>query len=272
LQISAVRDLPALPAAALELLELLDHDDVEIGRLIAKISLDQALTAKTLRLANSSFYGMSRRISSVADATAVLGLRTVRMVVTVTALTSAFERPLCTGFDFAGFWAHAVSTAVAAKLIADASGADGTTAFTAGLLHDIGQLALASGFPERYEKVQAYRSASGLELCDAELTLLGTDHAAVGKLVAERWCFPSEIVDAIALHHALLNPVDVSPLVDVVHAANVLAHQIARSPGDVISAATRDRWVGLGLCAETWASVLAETRTQTSAILIAVMN
>ena len=273
LQISAVRDLPALPAAVLELLDMLGREDVETGALVAKISLDQALTAKTLRLANSSFYGVQRHVASVNEATAVLGLRTVRTVVTAAALTGSFKPPVCTGFDFMAFWRHAVSTAVSARLVAAQLGGDTEAAFTAGLLHDIGQLVLASSFSERFAQVLAHSVAAGVELRDAEQALLGTNHMTVGTMVAEHWRFPEQIVDAIGLHHTPPAGGSSGELARIVHVADALVRAQERGAGDdAVPSACAAIWAGMGLPAEAWAQVLTETRAQTQTICAALLN
>ena len=274
LQIPAVRDLPALPAAVLELLDMLSRDEVDTSALAAKISLDQALTAKTLRLANSSFYGLARHVTSVAEANTVLGLRTVRTVVTAAALTGSFKPPACQGFTFVEFWRRAVTTAVGAKLVATAAGVDTEAAFTAGLLHDIGQLVLASSFPVRYAQVLAHQSASGIGLRAAEQALLGIDHAALGALVTEHWHFPRRIVDAIGNHHtkpALAGNGDLDAIVFVAdQLGHALEHGIAHA-GAVLPEC-EDVWAGMGLSAADWAHVFAETQTQAETICAALLN
>lgn len=272
LKLSTLRDLPALPAAVLELLELMGREDVDSGALASKISRDQALTAKTLRLANSSFYGVPRSVASVTEAITVLGLRTVRVVVTAAALTGCFKPPRCAGFDFASYWRQAVSTGVGAKLVAAEIGADAETAFTAGLLHDIGQLVLASAFPERFAEVLAHQSSAQVTLYDAEHALLDTDHAAVGALITELWHLPRPIVEAIASHHASPANAATSDLVRIVHVADQLAHAagLDRTNLDVPPAACAGVWAGLGLPVARWAPLLAETELQTQAICAAL--
>ena len=273
LALATVRDLPALPAAVLELLRLVRRDDIDTTTLAAKISHDQALTAKTLRLANSSFYGVPRRVTSVSDATVVLGLRTVRTLVTAAALVGSFKPPACEGFDFPGFWQHAVSAAVSAKLIATAIGSDGETAFTATLLHDVGQLVFATGFSARFAQVLALRSSSEIELIDAEQALLGIDHATLGALLAERWHFPREIVEAIGHHHAPPKIGNVAELVHIVHVAGTLAHLLSRGErsGQAMPAACNEVWTGMGLSARSWDEIVVQTEQQSQAICAALV-
>ena len=273
LALAAMRDLPALPAAVLELLRLVRREDIEMTTLAAKISYDQALTAKTLRLANSSFYGVPRHVTSVSDATAVLGMRTVRTLVTAAALAGSFKPPACEGFDFPGFWQHSVSAAVSAKLVATAIGCDGETAFTAALLHDVGQLVLATGFPVRFAQVLALRSASEVALIDAEKALLGIDHATLGALLAERWHFPREIVEAISHHHAPPKLGDTAGLVHIVYVAGTMAHLLGlgERSAQAMPAACNEVWTGLGLSADSWDEIAAKTGEQSRAICAALV-
>lgn len=273
LALATVRDLPVLPAAVLELLRLVRRDDIETTTLAAKISHDQALTAKTLRLANSSFYGVSRHVTSVSDATVVLGLRTVRTLVTTVALAGSFKPPACEGFDFPGFWQHAVSAAVSAKLIATAVGFDGETAFTGALLHDVGQLVLATAFSARFAQVLALRSSSEIELVDAERALLGIDHATLGALLAERWHFPCDIVEAIAHHHAPPKIGNVAELVHIVYVAGTLAHLLGLGErgADAMPAACNEVWTGMGLSAHSWDEIAAQTDQQSQVICAALV-
>ena len=274
LNISTLRDLPALPAAVLDLLDMLGSESIDIGALAAKMSHDVALTAKTLRLANSSFYGVPRHVTTVTEATAVLGLRTVRAVVTAAALTGSFKSPACAGFDFKAFWRHSLSTAVGAQLVAKAVKADAEAAFTAGLLHDIGQLVLATGFTRRYEQVLSQQAADDAPLRDTEAALLGTNHATVGALVAEHWRFPAQIVMAIGNHHALPGQSDSAVLASVVHVADTLAHALeSGGPGCASAAALCGQtWPDSGLSADVWTRIVAETETQTQAICAALLN
>jgi len=273
LTLATVRDLPALPAAVLELLRLVRREDVEMTTLAAKISYDQALTAKTLRLANSSFYGVPRHVTSVNDATVVLGMRTVRTLVTAAALAGSFKPPSCEGFDFPGFWYHSVCAAVSAKLVAMAIGCDGETAFTAALLHDVGQLVLATGFPERFAQVLALRSEGEVALIDAEQALLGIDHATLGALLAERWHFPREIVEAIGHHHAPPKLSGPASLVHVVYVAGTLAHLLGLGERSVkaMPAACNEVWTGLGFTAGCWDEIVAKAEEQSKAICAALL-
>jgi putative nucleotidyltransferase with HDIG domain len=265
---STVRELPALPAVVVELIELLGRDGVSADQLVAKISHDQALTAKALRLANSSFYGMSRKVSRVSDAISVLGLRTVRTVVTTAAVTGSFCPPCCDGFDFVAFWRHAIGTAVCARLLAATMKIDPEAAFTAGLLHDLGHLVLASCFPDRFSEVLRLQAERDIPAIDAEHTLLGMDHAAVGGLMAEHWRFAPAVVQAIRQHHTPDVEGEGARLCSLVHVADNIVHalDLAHVDGDAVPALSATAWMRVGLDAARCRQVFEQTETQTESV------
>lgn len=228
--ITALRDLPPLPSVVLDLITSLGQDELGATEYAAKISSDQALAAKTLRLANSSFYGRGRQVRSVSEAITVLGLRTVRGVVTAAGLASSFRRHPT--FDHDAFWRHSIGTALCAQALAGELGRDdGDLAFTVGLLHDIGRLALASAFAPAYAEVEQWRRDQDCPGDVAERAVLGIDHAEVGGLVARQWNFAPVIVDAIQGHHAPPPTAEVS-LTGIAHVADAIAHALGLA-GDV---------------------------------------
>lgn len=222
--LAALRDLPPLPSVVLELVESLGHEELSAAQYAAKISRDQALAAKTLRLANSSFYGRGRQVHSVAEAISVLGLRTVRGVVTAAGMAGSFRRH--PGFDHNAFWRHSIGSALCAQaLAAELRRDDADLAFTVGLLHDIGRLALASAFAPAYAEVERWRRDQDRPDGDAERAVLGIDHAEVGGLIARQWNFAPSIVDAIREHHAPPDAAGVT-LTGIAHVADAIAHAL----------------------------------------------
>ncbi|HWJ93547.1 MAG TPA: HDOD domain-containing protein, partial [Telluria sp.] len=97
-------DLPSLPAVVMELLGTIEQEDVDVAVLARKVSHDQALTAKTLRLANSSAYGLAVKVTTVQQAITLLGFQTTRNLITAAALTGCFPNRHCAGFDDTAFW------------------------------------------------------------------------------------------------------------------------------------------------------------------------
>ena len=254
--VAGVRDLPPLPAVVMELMLAMGHDDLSLEQLATLISRDPALAAKTLRLANSPFYGMPRHVTSVADATTVLGLRMLRSIVTAAGLTGAFSAEACQVLDFPAFWRHSIGTALCAQSLAQTLHMDADAAFTIGLLHDIGRLLLASRFPQPYAAATAHALQHGLPRHQAELEVLGVDHAGIGGLIAEHWRFAPEFVQAIVAHHqppddsgAQADARGPARIADLLHVADNMAHalDLSRLEDDQVPPLSMPAWQRLSL-------------------------
>ncbi len=260
--LAALHDLPPLPSVVLELVESLGHEELSAGQYAAKISRDQALAAKTLRLANSSFYGRGRQVRSVAEAIGVLGLRTVRGVVTAAGLAGSFRRHA--GFDHDAFWRHSIGSALCAQALAgELRRSDADLAFTVGLLHDIGRLALASAFAPAYAEAEQWRRDKDCPAVEAERAVLGIDHAEVGGLVARQWNFAPTIVDAIREHHA--PPADAGPtLTGIAHVADAIAHALglAGDAAEAVPTLVLPVWAACGLDDAACMRLFAHTEMQ----------
>ena len=228
---ASLRDLPALPAAVVDIIETLGRDDISAAEVAFHLSHDPALSAKTLRLTNSSFYGMSRQIGSIPDAITILGLRIVRTMVLAAAVTGSFQAAACSNFNLQAFWRHAMGCALFGQSLARELHMDTDIGFTVGLLHDIGRVALASLFPDDYTMALSHQHAHDVLLIDAERATLGTDHAEMGGLLAEHWHFSPVVVEAITHHHA--PALHHGPgLVGLTHLADAFSHALGLSGQD----------------------------------------
>lgn len=258
-----IHNLPSLPTVVVALLASLDQDDVNIDTLVQKIAQDQALAAKTLRLANSSFYGMARQITTIQEAIAILGFGTVRSVATTAALIGTFAGGSHTGFNFAPFWRHAIAAAVCARELALHLYLSPDQAYTAGLLHDIGRLVLVTQFQPQYQATMRYRAEHDCHLLDAEHAVLGLDHAQVGHALTQHWKFPLTMQQALAEHHAP-SSLGMQPLSLVVMAADAIAHalDLSMDADDLVAPVPLGLWQRLGLDEKTLQQVFENTETQ----------
>lgn len=217
-----VASLPALPPLVAELLASFQHDDVDVATLARRIAADQGLLVRTLRIANSPFYGLAGQVVSIDDAILVLGFRTVRALVLGAGIVGAFRHQACAGFRPEMFWRHSVAVAVAARALARVQRSNPESAFTAGLLHDIGRYVLALCFPEPFQQVLLWQRTHDCPHLEAERSVLGMDHTQVGAVLAQVWNLPEALVQGIRLHH---HPAE-DAAVDVVHFAEILAHAL----------------------------------------------
>lgn len=242
-----LKQLPSLPNVVSELLSSFTAEDIDVDMIARQIARDQALTARVLRVANSSFYGLQNRVATIQEAVTVLGFRAVRSMVVAVGMSGAFRHEQCPEFDDQVYLRHGVGTALAARVLASRVGVNPDLAFTAGLLHDIGQLVLVSNFPQQYSKVLQYRKQHDCFLVQAERDVLGVDHAEVGGLLAEAWHFPPVLREAVGEHHAPASAAGGS-LANLIHVADLTAHALGLTGADDEQVAPLDRtaWERLG--------------------------
>lgn len=260
---ASLQDLPSLPAVVMELLGSIDQDDIDISVLARKVSLDQALTAKTLRLANSASSGLQVRVTTIQQAITYLGFQATRNLITAAAVTGCFPEGKCPGFDHRTFWRHSIATAACAKVLARRMRLNQDFAFTAGLLHDIGRLVLVTGFPERYSGVLLRQARDDRQLLDVERELLGVDHVMAGAALAQHWQFSDTMLHAIAYHHEPETP-GAGFLATIVHIANAIVHalDLARDDNELVPPVSMVAWTALGLSHEAYLHVFRETEMQ----------
>jgi putative nucleotidyltransferase with HDIG domain len=261
--VANIRDLPTLPLIVTELITSFENADVSVGELASKVAQDQALTAKTLRLANSSFYGLQCKVRTIEQAIAVLGFDSVRALITAAGVIDNFSARGAAAFDFAAFWRHSIGTALCAKSLARLAKCNQDFAFVSGLLHDIGRLVLVTGFPEQYGAAMAYRASHNCDMLDAERSVLGLDHAVVGRALAVHWKFPALIQNAIGHHHAPL-PQEFGDIPSVVHAANAIVHalDLVGQQDELVPAISQAAWDSLRIDAAGLQQVFTETESE----------
>lgn len=226
-KVQSIIHLPALPAVAQEVVELVDNPHTSASRLGKVIESDQGLTSKVLKIANSAFYGFPRQISTVDFAIIVLGFDALKEIVISISLVSALQKKHDASFDQRAFWDHAIFSAVIARRLArDLGYRVSGEVFVGGLLHDMGISVLYQHFHDEYRHITAEVDQTGVPFLEAEQRILGVTHAEIGGWLAERWNFPPHLVEAIATHHTPLTAKDNPDLVSIIHCADVLANRL----------------------------------------------
>lgn len=197
--VSSIEDLPTLPVVAQKLLVLLQDPDYVADEVRLVIESDQALAARILKLVNSPAYGIARDIKSVDRAMVLLGSEALKNVVMCAGVSAAMEA-IGGGVALDGFWHHAAFVGTAASVLAERSGlVDPGEAFLAGLVHDIGELALDVVQPDRWQRVLDLGASGRLE---NEKRYLGLTHQRAGQLLLTAWCLPDDLVAVARDHHA----------------------------------------------------------------------
>jgi HD-like signal output (HDOD) protein len=189
--LSKSQNLPAIPEVVRDLLRSFNDERANIGTIAKKISVDQALTGKVLRLANSARYGVARKIASIDDAILVLGFGALRTLVVASGLTSAFKAP--PSFDIRQFWRCSLATAGYAAWLAKQGGHREDIGFTGGMMLHAGVLLLHMEEPEKSQAIDKAVAHGGFRP-DLERAVFGFSHIDVSSELAVRWNFPDEII------------------------------------------------------------------------------
>ena len=199
--------LPALPSIVARLLTLID-DPKSSARGISKlISSDQAITAKLLRVANSSYYAFRNEINSVKLAVALLGLDTVLNIV----LSVSLNRNLNSfnyddDFDMIMFWEHSLSVGIVGKMLATQFSIENKEEiFTIGILHDIGKLIIHEYLHDFYLEIEEVLNKKEISLLEVEKRVMQTDHSEIASVLCKSWNLPARITKSVERHHRI-NP------------------------------------------------------------------
>ncbi|MBD3222023.1 HDOD domain-containing protein [bacterium] len=193
-----IKNLPPLPLVAHKLLTLMKQDDCSANDVTKILCSDQTLAGKVLKLANSSFYGMSGQVGSVSRAVVILGFSAIRSMALGLGMAQAIQTA-SHGLDLAYFWRHALFTAGAARTVAvETGGVDPEEVFVAGLVHDLGRLVLEMVTPGLRTHMA---SVSSDKLLQTETELAGMSHTKAGQQVMRHWKLPEGLVQMARFHH-----------------------------------------------------------------------
>ncbi len=192
-----LHQLPSLPVIVQELLASFGDPDLDTVVLANKIEHDQGLSAKVLRVANSSFYGLSRRVGSVQDALVVLGFECVRSMAISASMVNAYPASAESQFNRQAYWQRSFRVAAIAKALAREFRMGHELAFTAGMFFEIGELVLDLCIPQQFSALLRQQADTGLSLKEIERTELGFDHAYIGAEIIQLWKFPPEIEQVV---------------------------------------------------------------------------
>lgn len=225
--VAKTTELPALPTAAIQVMKEADASSSTAQSVARYLSYDQSLTARVLRLANSAYYGLSRKVKDPQEAVVVLGMRCVRSLAVIAATYPFLSRPLRGyGVNPEQMWRHSFAVGVGAQLIAaNQRTAEPEVAFTAGLLHNIGKVAVSIWLENKVVGMKEIAEKAQVGFDQLERQLLGHDHAEVGAFLAESWNLPAVLSAPIRYHHRPSEAESSQALADCIHIADWLAMQ-----------------------------------------------
>jgi HD-like signal output (HDOD) protein len=189
------RALPAMSRTVSDLLAEMNKEDPSPKRVASLVAHDPALTTRVLRLSNSAFFRVSRQIGSAEEAVALLGMTHVRSLVMAAALGSSFKN--VPGVDMVQFWRYSLRVADISRSLSSLLRQNEGNAFTAGLVHAIGDLIMHIAMPDVIGPIDMGTPPLDLRRAEVERSALGYTYAEVGAGMAEKWQFPTTIVSAL---------------------------------------------------------------------------
>ena len=221
--ISKLTDLPSMPTVISKLHSLMNDPEIGTHQIAAVVGTDAALVARTLKLVNSPFYGFSRRVISIDEAIAILGVNALQQLVMTTAVFDIVKNSEMI-LNMHDFWLHSFGVGVFTKHLLPSAGVEiRNNALMCGILHDIGRLVLARSEPSMFSTF--YFDRGGVTGTEEEVEFFGVSHSQLGEMLAQKWNFPDDIIAATAFHHNPDRaPAEFQLMVSAINIADMLCH------------------------------------------------
>lgn len=278
-----IDSLPSLPAIVSDVMEVTADPESSANDLMKVILPDQSMCAAILKIANSAFFGLPREVSSIEKAVMVLGFDEIKNIILGKAVFNSFkELNGSNKKSIEDFWYHSFTCGLACKIIAERIDLSPSEMFIAGLIHDIGKLAMLLTFPNLYSHMLMLSADEWHANCDKEQELFFISHDEVAFRILNRWLFPQRLVSAVGFHHRPDSTENFQLLSSAVQVADILAH-ITNSAGSFSSSDYRslmlnmradlfDLWHTLNLpCSNeeirNWVEMLIVSKEKDTAIL-----
>lgn len=226
--VSNIRNLPTPPIVFHQIQKVINDPNVSAEQIASILAEDPAMSVKVLRLTNSAFYGLSREIESVKHAVIIVGLEAIKNLVLSASVLDMFKGKSVDDDFQDKFWRHSLATAFGCRLLAkrvrNKVMIDPDSAFSAGLLHDVGKIILICFLEDEYKLFKTARDQNKTQMDhEIEQDLLGFTHAEIGAFLTEQWKIPHKLTEAIMQHHHVEQVNADSAHACVVYMANFLA-------------------------------------------------
>lgn len=229
----SLNELPAMPDIVLKAQEILSDPNFHMRQLVRVVEIEPAIVTRVLKIANSAYYGCSKRVASVHHASTMLGYKTLREIVTLAGVSNLLNHSL-KGYRLEAndAWRHSMAVAEGSRIIARQKfPAIENDAFTAGLLHDTGKLILDQYVYDNRADFEAAMQNGQRTFLWAEREIFGFDHAEIASEFCKKWNIPSTLAVAIQMHHGP-SASEKDPLAYILHAADMLAMRNNFGSGD----------------------------------------
>lgn len=217
--------LPNIPAIIREIIQTINNPDAEYGDISHKIAQDQTLSLKVLRLVNSAHFGLSRKVDSIDEAVVMLGMGKLKTLVVASGFANCAKD--VEGLNLSEFWADVFQVAEICKWLAQTSTTNisADLAFTAGIIHNIGQLLLHMAQPNRAIAIKTLVDSSAIDRVQAERERLGFTSADAGAALLELWNFPQTLADAVKYQHCPADAPENKQLSAIINLASFISKE-----------------------------------------------
>ncbi len=266
-----VTSIPTLPEVLFQVNSLLNDPDARATDLAKLISKDPALTFTLLKVVNSAYYGLPRKISQIDHAISVLGFSATYSLLMTTSVVHSFSenKKNVQGFSLSKFWTHSLAVATASRMIAIhlRLRGDAEDLYVSGLLHDVGKIIIQQNITADFQRILEKSNTEQKRMSDSEKEILGFTHAEVGELLATRWNLPPKLVAIIGSHHHPFNNPQYkqySRLSCIVHLADILCKMVnlGNSGDPMIPHFSMEAWKELDIDLGTVDKILYQLREQ----------
>jgi putative nucleotidyltransferase with HDIG domain len=222
--LAGIKELPPMPQVVVKTQQLIADADVDAKRIAEVIDTDQAIATKVLKVANSAYYGMSGKISSIKHAAVVLGYKTLGEITSSVGAENILGGKLPGyGYDSQDLWKHSLAVAFGSKILANTQNSTLVNeAYTAGLIHDVGKIIMDSYVLDKKEEIESFMEKEEKAFLEAENQFFGFNHAEIGFEICHKWNFPETITTAIKNHHQPSNA-NGNGLSHILHMADYIA-------------------------------------------------
>jgi putative nucleotidyltransferase with HDIG domain len=203
-------DLPTLPEVALLAMHKIQDPESSAVDIVRIIERDPAMSAKVLSVANSAYYGMSRRVDSLNMAVVILGMRQCATLVMGMSVFKGFSNNFANDLEYYyDLWRHLIASAEVSSILADRFRLrDPAMVYTGGLLHDLGKVIICMKYPDKYHAMIRLCQEKELSLSELEKREFKVSHDVIGGCVVAQWNFPPSLVNIISNHHSLNGDLD----------------------------------------------------------------
>jgi len=223
--IQKVSIFPSMPQAGLKLRALLAKEDVSIEEIEKILRHDPGLAANVLRLANSAYFGMPTKVSTLKHAVMLLGVKRFAQIAVTASMNKAMNSAVeGYGLSPGELWLHSIAVSTIAEALTKKRNlAENSDCFTPALLHDLGKIILGEFVKNEQPKIDSLVN-SGVPFVMAEKEVLGTNHAEIGALILSKWRFPDDLISAVLCHHLPQGGENSTLPQDIVYLANLMCH------------------------------------------------